>query len=158
VLRRVEIGGLVISSDPEDALISYALGSCLGLAIYDPVLRLGGLIHSKVPIARQARPEMEGGPAVCADQGTMALLQRLLDQGAQKERLIVTIAGCGNPVQAITHDIGRRNHMIARKILWKNGLFVHAEDVFGPKPRTMQIGIGTGEVTVKSQGETIRLY
>jgi chemotaxis protein CheD len=157
VLRRVEIGGLVVSSDPDDVLISYALGSCLGLAVYDPVLRIGGLIHSKVPIARQARPELGGGPAICADVGTMTLLQRIYDAGGRKERLIVTIAGCGNPVAAITHDIGRRNHTIARKVLWKNGLLVHAEDVGGDKPRTIQLNVGDGEVTVKSHGETIRL-
>lgn len=138
-------------------LISYALGSCLGLAIYDPVVRIGGLIHCKVPIARQARPEMGGGPAMCADEGTMALLRQILNAGGRKDRLIVTVAGCGNPVAAITHDIGHRNYTIARKVLWKNGLFVHAEDVGGNKPRTLQLNIRDGEVTVKSHGETIRL-
>lgn len=157
MLRRVEIGALVVSADPEDTLISYALGSCLGLAIYDPERRIGGLIHAKVPIARQTRPDMEGGPAICADQGTMALLQQLLDAGARKDQMHIYMAGCGNPVQAITHDIGRRNHAIARKVLWKNGLFVRAEDVFGTKARTIILEIGTGEVTVKSQGETLRL-
>ncbi len=157
MLQRVEIGGLIVSSDPEDSLISYALGSCLGLSIYDPVARLGGLIHSKVPVERNSRPEMAGGPAICADAGTMMLLRRMFDAGARKERMVVVIAGCGNPVKAITHDIGSRNHTITRKVLWKNGLFVHAEDVGGDRPRTIQLDIGTGEVTIKSRGETIRL-
>ncbi len=157
MLRRVEIGGLVVSSNPEDSLITYALGSCLGLLIYDPVLHMGGLIHSKVPIARHARPEMAGGPAMCADQGTVALLQLMLNSGARKDRLIVTIAGCANPVKEITHDIGHRNYTIARKVLWKNGLFVHAEDVGGTNPRTLQLDIATGNVTIKSQGETTQL-
>ncbi len=157
MLRRVEIGGLAISADPEDTLISYALGSCLGLAIYDPVARIGGLIHSKVPISRQARPEIGGGPAMCADQGATLLLQGMFEAGARKSRLVVSVAGCGNPVKAITHDIGTRNYTIARKVLWKNGLFIHAEDVGGEKPRTITLNIGTGAVEISSRGERTRL-
>lgn len=157
MLTRVEIGGMAVSSNPDDILISYALGSCLGLAIYDPVARIGGLIHSKVPIARQARPEIGGGPAICADQGATLLLQALFDAGARKSRLIVSVAGCGNPVKAITHDIGTRNYTIARKVLWKNGLFIHAEDVGGEKPRTITLNIGNGDVEISSRGERTKL-
>ena len=157
MLRRVEIGGLTVSSDPEDTLISYALGSCLGLAIYDPLARIGGLIHSKVPMVRQARPEIGGGPATCVDQGATMLLQALFDAGARKNRLIIYVAGCGNPVKAITHDIGTRNYTVARKVLWKNGLFITAEDVGGEKPRTISLDIGTGEFCVSSRGERTQL-
>ncbi len=157
MLRRVEIGGLAISSDPDDILISYALGSCLGLAIYDPVAGIGGLIHSKVPISRQARPEIGGGPATCADQGATLLLQGMFELGARNNRLIVSVAGCGNPVKAITHDIGTRNYTIARKVLWKNGLLIHAEDVGGEKPRTISLNVGSGEVQISSRGERITL-
>jgi len=157
MLIRVEIGGLTVSADPEDTLISYALGSCLGMAIYDPVARIGGMIHSKVPVSRQSRPEIDGGPAMCADQGVTLLLQTLFDAGARKSRLIVAVAGCGNPVKAITHDIGNRNYTIARKVLWKNGLFIHAEDVGGEKPRTITLAVATGEVHISSRGEKTRL-
>jgi chemotaxis protein CheD len=157
VLRRVEIGGLIATADPEDILISYALGSCLGLAIYDPVARVGGMIHSKVPMTRQARPEIGGGPATCADQGATLLLQALFDLGARKSRLIVSVAGCGNPVKSITHDIGQRNYTVARKVLWKNGLFIHAEDVGGEKPRTISLDIATGDVYISSRGEKTKL-
>lgn len=156
-MQRVEIGSLLVSSDPDDTLISYALGSCLGLAMYDPVARIGGMIHAKVPVARHSRPELGGGPAVCADQGTLALLQAMYDAGAQNSRLQVTIAGCGNPVKAITHDIGSRNYTVARKVLWKNGLFIQAEDVGGEKPRTIALSIGSGEFTVRARGDTVRL-
>lgn len=157
MLRRVEIGGLIATADPEDILISYALGSCLGLAIYDPVARVGGMIHSKVPMTRQARPEIGGGPATCADQGATLLLQALFDLGARKSRLIVSVAGCGNPVKSITHDIGQRNYTVARKVLWKNGLFIHAEDVGGEKPRTISLDIATGDVYISSRGEKTKL-
>lgn len=157
MLIRVEIGGLAVSSEPGDTLISYALGSCLGLAMYDPVARVGGLIHAKLPVARHSRPEMVGGPAICVDEGALRLLQSMYDAGAARHRLLVTLAGCGNPVQSITHDIGARNYTIARKILWKNGLLVHAEDVGGTRPRTISLAIDSGEVHISSQGEKIRL-
>lgn len=157
MLIRVEMGGLAISSDPNDTLISYALGSCAGVAIYDPVAKIGGLIHAKLPVARDARPEMEGGAAICADVGTMRLLQSMYEAGAVKSRLIVSIAGCGNPAKAITHDIGGRNYTIVRKVLWKNGILVHAEDVGGEKPRTIALCLDTGEVTISSQGATVRI-
>lgn len=157
MMIRVEIGGMALSSDPDDTLISYALGSCVGLAAYDPVKKIGGLIHCKLPVARQARPELGGGPAMCADVGAALLLQSMFDAGAAKHRLLITIAGCGNPVKAITHDIGARNYTIIRKILWKNGLLVHAEDVGGEKPRTIALAIDTGEVTISSRGERVLL-
>ena len=157
MLIRVEIGGLVVSDNPEDTLISYALGSCLGLAVYDPAARIGGLIHSKLPVARQARPEIGGGPAICTDEGAARLLQAVYDAGAEKHRLKITLAGCGKPVKTFTHDIGSRNYTIARKVLWKNGLLVHAEDVGGDKPRTISLAIATGEVIVSARGERIRL-
>lgn len=157
MLRRVEIGELIVSSNPEDTLISYALGSCLGVAIHDPVAGIGGLIHSKVPVARMCRPEPDAGPAICADQGTMALLQQMYDAGAQKGRMVVSIAGCASPVKAITQDIGKRNHAIARKLLWKNGIFVHAEDIGGDQARTILLNIGNGNVLIKTGGETVQL-
>ncbi len=157
MLIRVEVGGLAISSDPGDTLISYALGSCVGVAIYDPVAKIGGLIHAKLPVARDTRPELSGGPAMCADVGTMRLLQGMFEAGAVKSRLLVSIAGCGNPVKTITHDIGGRNYTIVRKVLWKNGILVHAEDVGGDKPRTIALCLGTGEVTINALGETVRI-
>lgn len=157
MLIRVEVGGLALSSDPEDTLISYALGSCLGLTMYDPMARIGGLIHAKLPTERQVRPDFAGGPAVFADLGSQRLLQAMYDAGAVKSRILVCLAGCAKPAQAITSDIGARNYTIARKVLWKNGLLVHGEDVGGENPRTITLVIATGEVTINSLGKRTRL-
>lgn len=157
MLIRVEIGGLAISSEPEDTLISYALGSCAGVAMYDPVAKIGGLIHAKLPVARDTRPELVRGPAICADVGTMRLLQSMYEAGAVKSRLLISVAGCANPVKAITHDIGARNYTIVRKVLWKNGLLIHAEDVGGEKPRTISLNLSNGEINISSLGETVRI-
>lgn len=55
-------------------------------------------------------------------------------------------------VTAKNFDIGKRNYLAIRKILWKNGMFIDAEDVGGCSPRTLYMSIADGVVIVKSNG------
>ena len=81
------------------------------------------------------------------------LIKKLLSMGAGKKRMKVKIAGGANmAVGPKGFDIGKRNYLSIRKILWKEGLFVDAEDIGGSSPRNMYLNMGDGSVTVRSVG------
>ena len=90
---------------------------------------------------------------VSADTGMRILIEKLVSMGANKKRLQVKIAG-GAMMEAGPKgfDIGKRNHLAFRKIMWKNGMFVDAEDVGGSMPRNMYMSIANGAVAVRSNG------
>ena len=73
--------------------------------------------------------------------------------GAEKSRLVVAVAGgarMGTPGED-TFQIGQRNVAAVRKIFWRNGVLIHAQETGGSIPRTMTLRIATGEVTLRSE-------
>ena len=155
----VGIGEMQVSSDPAATLITYALGSCLGIAIYDPVARVGGLLHAVLPRVDLDAARARNEPAVFVESGLPALFRACYAQGAHKERLIVRMAGGGTSaeVERDHFEIGRRNLLMARQLFWKNGVLVHGQDVGGSGSRTLSLDIGNGGVKVRSLGGSIQL-
>jgi chemotaxis protein CheD len=90
------------------------------------------------------------------DTGFPRLLIECFKAGAQKQRLEIRVAGGANSQNRGEDDffqIGKRNLIILRKLLWKNGLLMKSYDVGGSNSRTMSLEIGTGVVTIKSGGQ-----
>lgn len=155
----VGLGELQVSEDPAATLVTYALGSCLGVAIHDPVARVGGLLHAVHPRTDLDPERAREQPAVFVETGLPALFRACYACGARKDRLVVRLAGAGTSTDA-EHDhfeIGRRNLLIARQLLWKNGILVHGQAVGGSESRTLSLQIGTGTVTVRSAGGSFHL-
>jgi chemotaxis protein CheD len=152
----VGISELQTSRDPSDVLITYSLGSCIGVTAYDPVTRIGGMIHYMLPLSQISPDKAAMRPAMFADTGVPAMLAELLNMGAAKNRLIIKAVGGAQLMdQHKLFNIGERNFLILRKILWKNNMLIKASDVGGMKSRTLRLELDTGRVTVKSsQGET----
>lgn len=141
-----------------DFLITHALGSCLGLAIYDPVVKVGGLLHAMLPLSKINKDKAKANPYMFVDTGVPVLFKTLYDMGAQKKRLIVKAAGCGNPLgKNEIFKIGERNHTLLKKLLWKNNVLLTAEDVGGTKSRTVRFDVSTGQVIISSAGEESEL-
>jgi chemotaxis protein CheD len=150
----VDIAGMAIASDPQEVLITYSLGSCLGVAIYDPALKLGGMIHCMLPLSRIDPSKAYEKPCMFVDTGVPLLLTRLFELGAKKSRLVIYMAGASQVMEKSGFfRIGERNVAILRKILWKNSLFVEAEDVGGDGSRTIGLEIETGRFLVRSGSE-----
>lgn len=149
--RVVGISEYVASSDPDDVLITYSLGSCVGLTLYDPVAGVAGLLHSLMP-ASKANPEKAAlTPAMYTDTGAQALIQTLFDLGATRPNLVAKVAGAASRIENETlFRIGERNYAVLRKVLWKNEILIAAEDVGGTTSRTVYIEVGTGRTTIKS--------
>ena len=136
-----------------DFLITHALGSCLGLAVYDPVAKVGGLLHAMLPLSKINREKARANPYMFVDTGVPVVFKTLYDMGAQKGRLIVKAAGCGNPLgKNEMFKIGERNYTLLKKLLWKNNVLLEAEDVGGTKSRTVRFDVSTGQVTISSAG------
>lgn len=93
-----------------------------------------------------------------ADTGIPYLFRSAYELGAVKKRLIVKVAGGSSLLDDNgTFNIGKRNYIILRKIFWKNGILIDAEDVGGSISRTVRLEVGTGRVTVKNRGKEIEL-
>jgi chemotaxis protein CheD len=141
-----------------DMLVTHALGSCLGLVIYDPVAKVGGLLHAMLPLSKINAEKARKNPAMFVDTGVPELFRGFYEMGGQRARMVVKAAGCGKPLgDNEMFMIGERNHTVLKKILWKNSVMLDAEDVGGTESRTIHFSLTTGKTTITSKG-TERLF
>jgi chemotaxis protein CheD len=158
LLLVVGISDLIISTEPDDVLVTYSLGSCAGITLYDSRLMIGGLIHCMLPLSSTDLKKAESSPFMFVDTGLQLMLQKLFDMGATKGSLVAKVAGAASILDP--HDyfkIGQRNYTTARKLLWKNNILIKGEDVGGNKARTMYLYMKTGETRIRSAGEEAKL-
>ncbi|MCB9879647.1 MAG: chemotaxis protein CheD [Planctomycetes bacterium] len=140
-------------------LVTYALGSCIGLTAYDPVARVGGLLHFMLP-QPSARSEIEQlKQFMYATTGIPMLLRRLQERGALQARLVMCAAGGAEILEgAASMAIGKRNRTMLRKVLWKMNLSLAAEDTGGSLARTMTLDLATGAVGVRARSSNSVLW
>jgi chemotaxis protein CheD len=153
----VGISELRTSADPDDVLVTFSLGSCIGVSVWDARRKFGGLIHCMLPTATLDPKQAQEKPAMFVDSGMTLLLERLFALGAQREDLVVKIAGGASPLDAADcFRIGERNCTVLRKLLWKNSILLAAAAVGGREPRTMSLFLATGVTTIRTGGvETV---
>jgi chemotaxis protein CheD len=141
----VGVGDCGFAGGREQVLVTYALGSCIAVSVYDPAAVVGGLLHFMLPDSGIDPARRHETPYKFADTGLPLLLQRVQEMGAQKRRLVVRIAGGAQMMEAAgVFDIGRRNYHALRKLMWKSGLLLHGEAVGGTVSRTVRLELGTG--------------
>ncbi|MAX23452.1 MAG: chemotaxis protein CheD [Phycisphaeraceae bacterium] len=155
--RVIAIAEMYVSENVDDMLITYSLGSCLGVTAYDPVARVGGMIHCLLPSSRSNPEKAKEKPTMYADTGLVALFSKLFEYGAHKDRIKIKVAGAGAPMDmGEQFRIGERNFAVLRKFLWKNNMLIEAQDIGGKKPRTMTLDMATGQTCVRTKGtETV---
>lgn len=146
-----------VSKDPDSVLITYSLGSCIGVAIYDPAVRVGGLLHFMLPESSLDGDKAKRNPSMFADTGIPYLFKSTYDLGAQKKRMRVVVVG-GSQIldQQGFFNIGKRNHMAVRKIFWKNQVMIDYEDIGGNGNRTIKLDVANGNIWMKSSGQEYR--
>ncbi len=150
----VGISEYAVSSDPSERLVTYSLGSCVGLALHDPIVGVAGLLHAMMPTAKADPVKAAATPAMYVDAGATTLLQELFDRGATRANLVAKVVGAASQLDpANLFRIGERNHLVVRRVLWKNGVLIAGEDVGGTISRSVFLDVGTGRTTVKSSGE-----
>lgn len=149
----VGISEMIVSDNPEDLIITYSLGSCVGLTLYEPRLRIGGLIHCMLPLSKIDPARAVDRPCMFTDTGVPLLLTTLLNMGAEKRNLIAKVAGAASLLDNNgSFNIGERNQVIVRKLLWKNQILIQGEETGGTKARTMSLNMETGVTLLRSGG------
>jgi chemotaxis protein CheD len=150
----VGIAEMVATNNPNAVLTTYSLGSCLGIAVYDPVSRVGGLLHIMLPDSAIDPAKAAAKPAMFVDTGVPALFRACYQFGAAKARMIVAVAGGAQIMdEGGFFNIGRRNHESLTKLLDEHGLRIAAQQVGGVVNRTMYLSLSTGEVRLKVSGQ-----
>jgi chemotaxis protein CheD len=150
----VDIADMIISENPQETLVTYSLGSCLGITFYDPSIPIGGMIHCMLPLSKIDPQKAKERPAMFVDTGVQQLLRHLFQRGLRKARTLVNVAGGAHVLdnQGL-FKIGERNFTVLRKILWKNNMLMNIQDVGGNTSRTIRLDIGTGRFVIKTGGQ-----
>lgn len=148
----VEIGGCKVSSNPEDELKTYALGSCVGIAILDPKTRVAALGHIALPESSVNKEKAIELPGYFADTAIPHLLENMKKLGSIKHpQYIVKLMGGASILQDESlFLIGERNVTAIKKILWEHNLSIAAMDVGGSMSRTVTVELRTGKVLISS--------
>lgn len=149
----VQVSDARLCADPEAVLVTYSLGSCIAIAVYDPALHLGGMIHFQLPESSIDPQRAQKDPFMFADSGMEILLKKMTQEGGNKNRFVVKIAG-GAAMQTGPKgfDIGKRNFLAVRKVFWQYGLLIKSQDIGGSSPRNMYLYLKDGTVVVKTNG------
>ncbi len=145
------ISDIKISNNADDVIITYALGSCIGITVYDPVAKVGGLLHYMLPDSMLDEQKAREKPAMFADTGIPLLFKSCYGMGAEKKRMIVSAVGGASILDdANFFRIGQKNIMAMRKIFWKNNVMIKAEDTGSNYNRTVRLEMRMGKVFVRS--------
>ncbi len=154
----VSISDMKVTNRARDVLVTHALGSCLGLAAYDPQARVAGLIHCLLPVARDAAKGLVKNPYMYVNTGVPQMMRALFSRGATRENLVLKAAGCGRMMHISNQfDTGANNFAALKKLLQVNEMRLSAEDVGGTIPRTMRVYAETGRVLISSCGRSWEL-
>ncbi len=149
----VGVADMKVSNNPAESIITYSLGSCIGVVIYDPVVKVGGLLHYMLPESSIDQDKAAARPYMFADSGIPRLFKTAYQLGAVKRRMKIYAAGGAEILdQKGFFNIGKRNYMALKKIFFKNNVMINRQDVGGNVNRTVRIEIATGDIYVKTSG------
>jgi chemotaxis protein CheD len=149
----IGVGDCRVSRDPQSVLITYALGSCIALMIHDRQASVGGLLHFLLPESSLDQAKAQRNPYMFADTGIPLLFRAAYELGAAKRHMVVTAAGGAQMMDPQgTFNIGKRNHLAMRKILWKAGVLTQAEEIGGLISRTVRLEVASGRVLLREPG------
>jgi chemotaxis protein CheD len=133
-----------------DRLIAFGLGSCVGVALYDPGRKVGGLSHFMLPTSR-LHSEVSA-PGKYADTSIEALLAELKKEGVPSQDLQAKLVGGANMFSGIVQSafpVGARNVAAAREKLAEKKIPILAEEVGGGQGRTMVFSLENGKVEIR---------
>ncbi|MCI8483592.1 MAG: chemotaxis protein CheD [Lachnospiraceae bacterium] len=155
---KVGMADLNICKAP-DMITTLGLGSCIGIAVYDPVVKIGGLAHIMLPDSTQMRNN--SNIAKFADTGIEELIKRVMAAGANKRRLVAKIAGGAKMFQvsglSTIGNVGDRNAEASRIKLKQLGIPLLAEDTGLNYGRTVELYPATGEFYIKAVGKSLKI-
>jgi len=150
----VGISDCKASDCADDVIVTYALGSCVGAALYDEEAKIGGLLHCLLPDSSCGLPKnRDKNPHMYADAGLLSLIGMLIDMGAAKERITAKLVGGANMLSnSSLLDIGKRNSEAAMDMLKQEGIPLIGSSIGGNVGRSMWFNLKDGSVRVRLLG------
>jgi chemotaxis protein CheD len=149
----VGVADMAVSNDPGAELVTYSLGSCLGIAIYDPLKKIGGLLHIMLPDSNIDPVKAASMPSMFVDTGVPRLFHAAYNLGADRSRLIIKVAGGAQLLDpGGVFNIGARNAEVFKRLITQHGLPIASCDVGGVASRTVRLDLANGNATVKCPG------
>ncbi len=149
----VGVADMNASNNTGAELVTYSLGSCLGVTVYDPVKKVGGLLHLMLPDSRIDPAKAVNAPYMFVDTGVPQLFKTVYSLGGDRSRLNIKVAGGAQFLDnQRTFNIGERNIQAFEEIIARNGLTIHARDLGGFNSRTLRFNLATGNVSIHSPG------
>ena len=158
---RVGIGDFVVSNQKDDIITTIALGSCVAVCLWEPEARIAGMLHFMLPDSKLNAERARTQPAVFADLGIPLLFRAAYELGAEKKRCHVRLVGgaevTGQRPQAIEgfFNVGPRNVLAARGVLWRNGIMTRGEAVGGNTVRSLSMSVADGRIAIKTDGVVV---
>ena len=150
IRRVIGVADMAVSNSADEFLITYSLGSCIAVIIFDPVASVGGMLHYMLPESDLDPEKAKKNPCMFADTGITHLFKSSYQMGARKENIVVkTVGGAQTLDPNGIFNIGKRNCLAMRKIFWKNNVAVTAEHVGGEVNRTVRLLMDSGKVFMK---------
>lgn len=154
----VGIGELKITGQP-NRLITLGLGSCVGITLYDPVTRVGGLLHIMLPDSKLFSSVSK--PEKYADLGIPLLVSEIRRNGGRTDRIQAKIAGGAQMFKGMNDkfvlNIGERNIIMSKQVLKNLGIKIMAEEVGGSHGRTMILDTLNGQVLIRTVGSKMKV-
>lgn len=148
----VGVGDMTVSNNVAITISTYALGSCVGVVAYDPIVKVGGLLHLMLPESKLSPEKAANQPAMFADTGLPLFFRALASLRAERSRLRLFVAGGANVLGTGTDNfrIGERNIKATADFLNRNGFRVAHSDVGGTVNRTLHLEVGSGAMKLKT--------
>ncbi len=149
------LGDYGASKTPGTTIKTYALGSCVAVMLYDPLIKAAGMVHIVLPDSSIDRQKAQEKPGYFADTGIAALLALMKKLGSSGQVWIKLAGGAQIADPSFKFNVGKRNTLAVKKNLWALRLGALAEDVGGSLSRTVQMRTDDGAVILSnpSKGE-----
>lgn len=148
----VDIADFKIGTN-NDILVTISLGSCVGVVLYDPVNKIGGLAHIMLPDSSMSAVK-SSNPKKFADTGIRMMIQEMIKLGAERKNLKAKIVGGACMFESAIPDpslaIGTRNIEAVKKVLAEEKIPVVAEDTGGNYGRTPEFHTNSGKLIIRS--------
>jgi len=149
VVKEVGNFDYFVTCEQNIEIVTHNIGAGVAVSVYDPVAKIGGLVHCMLPISKVDPEQAKKYPCMFIDTGVTLLLAKLFDLGVTRSDLIVKVAGAGafcQPNEVL--NIGKRSFTVLKKVLTINKLQVLASDVCSDNARSMTLNTETGKTTV----------
>jgi chemotaxis protein CheD len=147
----VGVGDLAVSNNGNVNVSTFALGSCVGIVIYDAEVKVGGLIHIMLPDSSISPEKAAKQPAMFADTGIPLFFRNLCGLRAERRRMKAYVAGGASVISGSDmFKIGERNILATKKMINALSISVVRADIGGVNNRTVHLNVGTGEVSLKT--------